>query len=47
LSQQAVYDLDTGMLKPNPKDPEGVFRTEKDIFEFLGVKYLPHCLRWA
>ena len=45
LSQQAVYK-DTKRLM-NPKSEDGVFHTEEEVWEFVGLKFLPPCLRWA
>ncbi len=45
FSQQAVY-RNTKRLS-NPKSPDGIFHREEDIWEFLELKYIPTCLRWA
>lgn len=45
LSQQAVF-RETKRLT-NPKSIDGVFHSEEDVWEFLGLKYLPPRLRCA
>jgi DNA polymerase/3'-5' exonuclease PolX len=47
LSQQAMYNKDTGALLRNPRSPDGLFHNEEDIFAYLGLKYLPPILRCA
>jgi len=45
LSQQAVYkDM---KRQRNPKSEDGVFHTEKEVWDYLGLQFLPPCLRWA
>ena len=45
LSQQAVFK-DTKRLT-NPKSEDGVFHTEEEVWDFLGLKFLSPRLRWA
>jgi hypothetical protein len=51
VAHQAMYHLDgesKGAPVLNPKTlPEGGFHCEEDIFEYLGLKYLPPILRNA
>lgn len=46
LSQQALYKADGPRLH-NPRSPDGVFHEERELWEFMGLRYLPPRLRWA
>jgi hypothetical protein len=47
MSHQAIYTFPSMRAAKNPKDPEGIFREQEDIWDFLGLKYIPPTLRWA
>ena len=47
FSQQAIFFDATGKRARNPKSEDGNFDQEEDIWEFLGLKFLPPTLRWA